>query len=373
MKRTGERDHHLGRQLASTLAAISLLACASACSDTVEGGNAGGGNAPGIRLPDAGGHGDAGGTQAKDAGEDDVAIAPDAGMDAGSDDAELPDAGGGDDDATDAGDDASIGPDAGADADGGHDAGLDAGSDGGADAGHDAGTPDAGPDLDLDGLPDGYEAQIAADYLPIIAVHAQDKCPLGGIVYRLRPHPQNPKLIHVIYDHLYQNDCGLGGHVGDNEAFAATINPAKPPSDGVTYLKGISHQATVCQKITECGTCNNAKPCETGDDNGVTRPIVYSARDKHGSYVLVNDCNTWTCLDQCAAAPRTPVILVNAGEPDAHLTEDLTAAGLITQANGWTEQSVFNFNPWDTTKDFGTAGNIAGDLVDTAFDTPACE
>ena len=63
--------------------------------------------------------------------------------------------------------------------------------------------------------------------------------------------------------------------------------------------------------------------------------------------------------------------MVNAGEPNAHLTEDLTDAGFITAANGWTEASLLHFNPWGGT-DFGGAGNVTGDLTDPAFDLPAC-
>lgn len=161
----------------------------------------------------------------------------------------------------------------------------------------------SGPDLDHDGLADAYEAFLAEKYLPILALHPDDKCTLGGIVYRLRPHPQNPNLIHVVYDHLYQTDCGLTGHVGDDEVFSMTVNPAKPASEGVTYLKAISHQATLCQKITECGACNQAAACDTGDDAGVARPVVYASKDKHGTYVSLTGCNQWTCFDQCATAP----------------------------------------------------------------------
>ncbi|MBI5525586.1 MAG: hypothetical protein HY897_04565 [Deltaproteobacteria bacterium] len=337
---------------------VCLFAAAAGCDDPVDSSGQGGPDAPGIQLPDVRGQ----------TGDGGAAVADTAAVDAPTtDDGGTPDEGGQDVSNPSDASDESDAPDAGQAVDAGQ-------TDGGGDTGTpDAGTPDAGPDLDLDGLPDSYEAQVAADYLPIIAVHAEDGCPLGGIVFRARPHPENPALIHVIYDHLFEKDCGLTGHVGDNEVFSATINPAKPPAEGVTYLKAISHQATICQKITECGACNNAAACETGDDSGMTRPLVYSSKDKHGTYVLVNDCNLWTCFDQCAAAPRTVVPLTNAGEPDAHLTEDLTAGGFITQANGWTEPSVFNFNPWEAGKEFGTAGVVADDLVDPAFDTPPCE
>ena len=63
--------------------------------------------------------------------------------------------------------------------------------------------------------------------------------------------------------------------------------------------------------------------------------------------------------------------MINAGEPGGHLTEDLTANGFITAANGWTKMEVFNYNPWEDGKNFGGAGSVAGDLVDMSF-VPSC-
>ena len=47
------------------------------------------------------------------------------------------------------------------------------------------------------------------------------------IVYRVRPHPDDSALIHVIVDRLFERDCGAGGHVGDNEVFGMTVDPAR--------------------------------------------------------------------------------------------------------------------------------------------------
>src|SRR5262245_44692480 len=80
---------------------------------------------------------------------------------------------------------------------------------------------DAAPQIvddDGDGLDDGWEQMVAEAYLPFLSLDPADGCPLGGIVYRLRPHPADPTLILILYDHLLQNDCGLNGHVGDDEA-----------------------------------------------------------------------------------------------------------------------------------------------------------
>lgn len=227
-------------------------------------------------------------------------------------------------------------------------------------------------DDDGDGLDDAWEAQIAATYLPFLSLHPSDGCPLGGAVYRLRPHPANAALIHVIYDHLYQNDCGLGGHVGDNEVFAITVDPTIPPPMGIRAMKAISHQGTLCERISECGNCPGMTACETGLKDGAAWPAVYASKDKHGTYVLGGACGFGACFDTCTlAATSQELLLVNVGEPDGHLVANLTTEGFITAANGWTEAAVMNVDPWGPA-DFGGAGNIAGDLVDPAFDTQTC-
>lgn len=269
-----------------------------------------------------------------DAGQPDASVEP---QDAGAEDAGTPDAGT---------------PDAGP---------IDAGA-------PDAGAPDAGFDLDLDGLDDALEAQLAQSYLPVLGVHPQDACPLGGIVYRARKHPLDPTLVFLVYVYLFERDCGLTSHVGDNEVFSITINPATPAPQGITAMRAISHQNTICQRVGTCGSCSGLSPCEL---NSSGRPQVYFSKDKHGGYVTLSGCNTLTCLDQCTMGDRPGVPLVNAGEPTAHLTEDLTDAGFITMANGWTQALVLHFNPWGS-DDFAGAGNVAEDMVDPAFDLPAC-
>lgn len=229
-------------------------------------------------------------------------------------------------------------------------------------------------DLDGDGLDDAWELETAQNYLPFLSLDPADGCPRGGILFRLRPHPDKPNLIHIVYDHLYEKDCGLTAHAGDNEAFGLTIDPAIPAPAGILALRAVGHQATICEKTTSCGACGGLSPCSTAQKNGAAFPVVFSSKDKHASYVEKDTCNPiLSCFDTCALAPTSDAPpLVNAGEPSAHLVSDLTTEGFINEANGWTEQDLFHFDPWDTSKDFGGAGNIAGDLEDPAFVPPAC-
>jgi hypothetical protein len=229
-------------------------------------------------------------------------------------------------------------------------------------------------DQDQDGLDDAWEDTLASDYLPFLSLDPADKCPRGGIVYRVRPHPSDPALIHIVYDHLFERDCGLTSHVGDNEAFGVTIDPTIPAPAGLLTLVAIGHQGTLCEKKSTCGSCGGLDACWTAMKTGAVYPVVFSSKDKHASYVDKNTCNPiLACLDSCTlAATSASVPMVNVGEPGAPLVSDLTDQAFIHAANGWTEQELFHLDPWDTSKDFGGAGNVAGDLVDDAFVPPVC-
>lgn len=239
---------------------------------------------------------------------------------------------------------------------------------GGGGAGPEGGAGGGGTseDLDGDGIPQNVEDELAASYRPFLSVDESDACPIGGIVYRVRPHPDNAALIHIVYDHLFENDCGFNGHVGDNEAFGITVDPMVPAPAGIVSIVAIAHQGTPCESISTCGSCGPANVCDTGVIDGEDFPAVYSSKDKHGGYV--NGCSAVNCFDSCTLVTTShDPPMVNVGEPDGKLIDNLTTQGFITVDNGWTEQSLFDFDPWDEATDFGSAGNIAGDLVDPAF------
>jgi hypothetical protein len=229
------------------------------------------------------------------------------------------------------------------------------------------------PDLDHDGLTEVAEQVIAEGYLPYLSVDPGDGCPLAGIVYRVRPHPSDGTKIHIVYDVLYQNDCGANGHIGDDEVFAITVDPMVLPPAGIVAIRAIGHQGTPCEVVTECGSCPGLTACATATTPDGERPVVYPSKDKHANYADLSKCTFVSCLASCTTAPSAPVLpMVNLGEPGFHLISNLTSQGFITPQNGWTEMSLFDFDPWDAAKNFGGAGNIASDLDDAAFLTPVC-
>jgi hypothetical protein len=231
-------------------------------------------------------------------------------------------------------------------------------------------------DNDHDGLDDAREQQLAEQYLPYVSLDPDDGCPRSGMVARVRKHPADPTKILIVYSHLFENDCGLSGHVGDNEAFGIAIDPAVPAPGGILAIKTASHQNTPCERDTECSTCaGDSRPaCDRQIDAGAEWPVLYASKDKHGQYAMLGTCTLLdTCFDQCVLdeqRSRPPV--VNVGEPTAALVHDLTAEGFITATNGWTASELMNVDPWDGGHDFGGAGNIADDLQDTAFVPAVC-
>ena len=196
-----------------------------------------------------------------------------------------------------------------------HDAGVHA-SDAGVHA-SDAGVhaSDAGPSVDAsvdddgDGLDDDDELALATAYLPFLSNHPDDACPRSGIVFRARPHPVDASFVHVIYSRLYELDCGLTSHPGDNEVFSLTIDPTRAPPEGIVAVRAISHQSTICERDTICGACPGLSPCDTASLGGLAFPVVYASKDKHASVVDIGaGCSLTSCLDRCELAVTTTIV-----------------------------------------------------------------
>jgi hypothetical protein len=264
----------------------------------------------------------------------------------------------------------------------GHPAASDGASDSASDGAPDspasqADAPAALVDLDGDGLDDATELRLAVDYMPFLSLAPDDGCSLDGMLVRVSPHPADPTKVLIVYDHLLEHDCGLSGHIGDDEVFGIAIDPARPAPAGILAIRAVSHQNTPCERDTECSTCGggDARPaCDLAADGASMWPVVYASKDKHGNYASLGQCPLLgTCFDDCTlATQRTRPPVVNAGEPAHHLIDDLTTQGFITAANGWTEPALMHFDPWNPTANFGGAGNIAADLADPAFVAAPC-
>lgn len=236
------------------------------------------------------------------------------------------------------------------------------------------GTPGPG-DGDGDGLNDQYEASLAREYLPYLSDHPDDECGLSGLVYRVRPHPADPALVAIVHVRVYHDDCGLNGHLGDDEVFGMTIDPRIPGPAGIVAMVAIGHQDTLCEQVTACGACPGQAACATATRSGQAVPVVFASKHKHANYVLADSCSLTACLDRCALAEAPGEIpMINAGEPGFPLVEDLTDHGFITADNGWTHPELMHLNPWDRSRKVGggATGTVAVRLVDPRFVAAAC-
>ena len=228
-------------------------------------------------------------------------------------------------------------------------------------------------DADHDGIPDATEAQWADEYLPFVSLTSGEQCGTpAGYLYRVRFHPEDPQLIEIRYDHLYNTDCGALGHDGDDENFAVTVDPSQPGPQGILAIKAISHRNTICEKDTTCGTLPGLTACDLQLRKGLPYPVVYASQNKHGDYVSLDACNS-NCFDTCAlvttAADGIP--MQNAGEWGAPLTTNLSmAGGFVTTANGWSHSELLNYDPWSSSTTFGGAGIVEADLTDAALVPP---
>ena len=233
--------------------------------------------------------------------------------------------------------------------------------------------PPAIVDNDLDGLDDAYELELATNYLPFVSLDPGDGCARSGFVVRVRKHPADPTKISIFYDHLFETDCGLNGHTGDDEMFGIAVDPMIPAPAGILAIRTASHQNTPCEKISDCTTCSNDSraKCDLQVADGAKWPVLYASKDKHGQYATKGQCSG-TCFDTCTLNPTRHIApIANAGEPGHPLTSNLTTAGFINATNGWTKPELMNVDPW-APGDFGSAGSIAGDLVDATFVAAVC-
>ena len=218
-----------------------------------------------------------------------------------------------------------------------------------------------GRDDDRNGLDDDLERDVAQANLPLIALAPDEHCGAPrAIVYRVRRHPDAPRRLAIAYVVLYDRDCGsLNGHLGDNEAFAITVDlNARPGAAATVGVMAQAHRGTLCESTSTCSSAPGSSACGTSlppspAQPGGTRVVIYSSRDKHSNYLDVNTC-LGNCVDACTLGPPLTAPLLDVGQPDFPLVHDLTDANLILGADGW-ELPLLHFDPWSTGL-FGGAG-----------------
>lgn len=150
-------------------------------------------------------------------------------------------------------------------------------------------------DGDGDGLDDGLEDAVAANFFPYVWFDSGEDCTApaaegipGTALVRVRPHPADAGKIAITYVVLYAEDCGDwygGGHNGDVEPFTLTLAPndACQHGFGAFSVKTIAHEGTAFEHVDQAMLGN---ACDWGKLAGGSPQVarIYSAENKHGNY-----------------------------------------------------------------------------------------
>jgi len=204
-------------------------------------------------------------------------------------------------------------------------------------------------DGDGDGLDDGLEDSVAANFFPYIWFDSGEDCTApaaegnpGTALARVRPHPADPAKIAITYVVLYARDCGDwfgGGHNGDVEPFTLTL----APNEGCQYgfgafsLKTIAHEGTAFEHV-DTAMLGNA--CDWGRLAGGSPQVarVYSAENKHGNYGSTGSCEDGALgNDHCSESFLRDYNVVNAGEDAARRVDELSGLQFPGEF-AWTDQ-----------------------------------
>ncbi len=178
-------------------------------------------------------------------------------------------------------------------------------------------------DADGDGIDDGTELQIATALMPAILRHPDESCPNPvdpkPIAFRLR-HPTCTSgatltdWVAINYYVLYSEDCGCGGHSGDNEGIVV-LGRLENGQWNRVFISTAAHVDTPAEKHSTCELCS----------------AVLASEDKHGNYTNANACHEWwVCDEHCGWLPGVPywdstnTQLWNVGERSAHLIDNWT-------------------------------------------------
>jgi hypothetical protein len=232
-------------------------------------------------------------------------------------------------------------------------------------------------DSDGDGIADQLEEEWARSYFPFYSPAWHDRCPVHGVLYRVSPHPTARGKLMILYDVLYQSDCGARGHLGDSEVFSVLADPSVPAPRGILAVRTIAHQGTLCETVMTCGSLPGCRKCSVATRRGLPYPVVYASANKHGLYLSREVCQFSFICDYGGCSQRREAHeppMTNAGEQGKPMVTDLTVGGFVRPEYGWTAPALMNFNPWSAAK-FAGAGNLAKDLVDRLYviDPAGCD
>jgi len=188
-------------------------------------------------------------------------------------------------------------------------------------------------DTDRDGLPDGFEQEILALFLPSFMV-SENECAgvpaefqagserplirnLNGMIYGqvfpVKLSNQRGAFLEVHYYHLWSRDCGDFGHPLDTEYVSALLrseHQAAPADDWrAQYWYAAAHEGTLCS------AGNGARAEAIGAET--KGAVVWISSGKHASFLSLELCRRVGCGgDRCEEMYPMPAAgPINLGEP----------------------------------------------------------
>ncbi len=218
-------------------------------------------------------------------------------------------------------------------------------------------------DADADGLTDAWEDAVAAHYQPRLELDEQEKG-LGdanfkvGTATRVVARKGDASHVVVFFGFAFSEDygsCTFTDHHGDVERAVIELERA-PGTDGdVKMIKAYTaaHEGDPTDASHVYEGDKLTKELEFVSENGAPRWLLYTSRNKHGTYANKKTCESKSipCIaDYCASSNkvnrndyrRLPVLL-NAGEPEHH------------RDSGWARFGYPNADAWQDKKFCGVA------------------
>lgn len=206
-------------------------------------------------------------------------------------------------------------------------------------------------DGDEDGLVDAWEQEILERFRPLVRLHPRDRAlrdPESVIAHvaRVQKLDDSPLRVRLYVTILYTRDygnCGFHKHPGDTERVVLELDELDDGSLILSRLYLAAHEFSILDHSRRLETDELNQVAYAEDEDGVLRWVVYSAKNKHASYVDDRFCERGAlpCLeDDCANYDAGSLLLapvVNAGEPDAPLVESLEDLGYPGE-EAWVEQ-----------------------------------
>jgi len=214
-------------------------------------------------------------------------------------------------------------------------------------------------DVDRDGLNDAWEDAVLARFQPRLELDEQEKGRDDpsfrvGVAGRVVARAGDPSRVVVFFGFAWSEDygaCGFTDHHGDVERAVLELARVDGTTGDLVIVKAYtaSHEGDPTDKShTYAGETELRAELEFLPENGSHRWLLYTSRDKHGTFASKGACESRKipCLaDYCGADGvddkselRLLPALLNVGEP-AHPRESNWAKLGYPSTDAWTSKS----------------------------------